>query len=36
LQGDGAQAFVKSWNELMTRIQPKSDALAHADQACDG
>ena len=30
LQRDGAQAFVKSWQELMTRIAHKSDALAHA------
>ena len=30
LQRDGAQAFVKSWEELMTRIADKSDALAHA------
>ena len=30
LQSDGAQAFVKSWEELMTRIADKSDALAHA------
>jgi transaldolase len=30
LQRDGAQAFVKSWRELMTRIAEKSDALAHA------
>ena len=30
LQRDGAQAFVKSWHELMTRIADKSDALAHA------
>jgi len=30
LQRDGAQAFVKSWTELMTRIADKSDALAHA------
>jgi transaldolase len=30
LQHDGAQAFVKSWQELMTRIADKSDALAHA------
>jgi transaldolase len=30
LQRDGAQAFVKSWKELMTRIAEKSDALAHA------
>ena len=31
LQRDGAQAFVKSWKELMSRIADKSDALAHAD-----
>jgi transaldolase len=30
LQLDGAQAFVKSWNELMTRIADKSHALSHA------
>jgi transaldolase len=30
LQRDGAQAFVKSWQELMTRIADKSHALAHA------
>ena len=30
LQRDGAQAFVKSWKELMTRIADKSDALVHA------
>lgn len=30
LQRDGAQSFVKSWKELMTRIADKSDALAHA------
>jgi len=30
LQRDGAQAFVKSWRELLTRIADKSDALAHA------
>jgi len=30
LQLDGAQAFVKSWQELMTRITEKSEALAHA------
>jgi len=30
LQLDGAQAFVKSWKELMTRIANKSEALAHA------
>jgi transaldolase len=30
LQRDGAQAFAKSWKELMTRIADKSDALAHA------
>lgn len=30
LQVDGAQAFVKSWKELMTRIADKSEALAHA------
>ena len=30
LQRDGAQAFVKSWQELMTRIADKSDALVHA------
>jgi transaldolase len=31
LQLEGAQAFVKSWKELMTRIADKSDALAHAN-----
>ena len=30
LQRDGAQAFVKSWEELMTRIADKSNALVHA------
>ena len=30
LQRDGAQAFVKSWQELMTRIAEKSDTLVHA------
>ena len=30
LQRDGAQAFVASWNDLMTRIADKSEALAHA------
>jgi transaldolase len=30
LQHDGAQAFVKSWQELMTRIADKSRALVHA------
>lgn len=30
LQRDGAQQFVKSWKELMTRIADKSQALAHA------
>ena len=30
LQREGAQAFTKSWTELMTRIGDKSDALAHA------
>jgi transaldolase len=30
LQRDGAQAFVKSWQELMTRIADKSHALSHA------
>ena len=30
LQRDGALAFVKSWQELMTRIADKSDVLAHA------
>ncbi len=30
LQREGAQAFVKSWNELMARIADKSRALAHA------
>jgi transaldolase len=27
LQRDGAQAFVKSWKELLLRIADKSDAL---------
>ena len=31
LQREGAQAFVKSWTELMARIADKTDALAHAD-----
>jgi transaldolase len=30
LQRDGAQAFVKSWHELLQRIADKSDTLAHA------
>jgi transaldolase len=30
LQRDGAQAFVTSWKELMTRIADKSHALSHA------
>jgi len=30
LQRDGAQAFVTSWNKLMTRITDKSDALVRA------
>ncbi len=30
LQRDGAQAFVKSWKELLQRIADKSEALAHA------
>ncbi len=30
LQRDGARAFVKSWQELLTRIADKSEALAHA------
>lgn len=30
LQRDGAQAFVKSWQELLMRIANKSDVLAHA------
>ena len=30
LQLDGAQAFVKSWQELMQRIADKSEALIHA------
>ena len=29
LQRDGAQAFVKSWTELLKRIADKSHALAH-------
>jgi transaldolase len=28
LQDEGARSFVKSWNELMTVIAAKSDALA--------
>ena len=31
LQGEGAQSFVKSWQELMSRIADKSRALARAD-----
>ena len=30
LQRDGAQAFVKSWKELLQRIADKSEALVHA------
>jgi transaldolase len=30
LQRDGADAFVKSWKELLSRIADKSEALAHA------
>ena len=30
LQREGAQAFVKSWKELLQRIADKSDALADA------
>jgi transaldolase len=30
LQREGAQAFVKSWQELLARIANKSDVLAHA------
>jgi transaldolase len=30
LQREGAQAFVKSWQELMQRIASKSATLAHA------
>ena len=30
LQREGAQAFVKSWNELLKRIADKSRALAEA------
>jgi transaldolase len=30
LQRDGAQAFVKSWQELLQRIADKSEALADA------
>ena len=30
LQREGAQAFVKSWNELLKRIADKSRALASA------
>ena len=32
LQRDGAQAFVKSWKELLTRIADKSAALAGASR----
>ncbi|MGH8565450.1 MAG: transaldolase family protein [Gammaproteobacteria bacterium] len=32
LQRDGAQAFVKSWKELLERIAGKSTALAGADK----
>jgi len=28
LQREGAEAFVKSWNELLERIAAKSEALA--------
>ena len=28
LQGEGAKAFVKSWNELLARIAAKSEELA--------
>ena len=31
LQREGAQAFVKSWTELMARIAAKTGTLAHAD-----
>ena len=31
LQREGAHAFVKSWQELMTRIADKSNVLAHTD-----
>jgi transaldolase len=30
LQDEGAKSFVKSWNELMTVIASKSDALKKA------
>jgi transaldolase len=30
LQREGAQSFVKSWQQLLTRIADKSDTLAHA------
>jgi transaldolase len=30
LQREGAQAFVKSWQDLMQRLATKSEALAHA------
>jgi transaldolase len=30
LQSDGAKAFVKSWNDLMTVITAKTAALAKA------
>lgn len=32
LQRDGADAFVKSWNDLMGRIAAKSNSLAHSNQ----
>jgi hypothetical protein len=32
LQREGAQAFVKSWKELLERIAGKSAALAGADK----
>jgi transaldolase len=31
LQREGAQSFVKSWQELMSRIAAKSEALARVD-----
>jgi len=30
LQRDGAEAFVKSWNDLLKRISQKSSAVAKA------
>jgi transaldolase len=33
LQNDGAEAFTKSWGELLARIAEKSEQLAHAGAA---